>query len=195
GEMIVMYTDGLVERRGSALARGIDELMMMVSGARSAEQACRNAMGGLVPPEGLDDDAAMLVLHNHPVPTQLRLHLAADPATLADVRRVMRRWLRERGAGDDDVTEITLAVGEACANAIEHAYSPAPAAFELDATGDNGEVTVAVRDEGRWRPPRGSNRGRGLSIMVAAMDDVQIDRTDTGTRVVMRRRLGRDELG
>jgi hypothetical protein len=28
-----------------------------------------------------------------------------------------------------------------------------------------------------------------LSIMVAAMDDVQIDRTDTGTQVVMRRRL------
>ena len=25
-----------------------------------------------------------------------------------------------------------------------------------------------VRDEGRWRPPRGSNRGRGVPLMSAA---------------------------
>jgi anti-sigma regulatory factor (Ser/Thr protein kinase)/putative methionine-R-sulfoxide reductase with GAF domain len=189
GEMIVMYTDGLVERRGSALTRGIDELMMTVSGARSAEQVCRNAMGGVVPPEGLDDDVAMLVLHNLPVPAQLRLHLAANPGTLAYVRRVMRRWLRERGADDDDVNEITLAVGEACANAIEHAYSPAPAWFELDATESEGDVTVAVRDTGRWREARGQNRGRGLRIIDAAMSDVELTPTSTGTEIVMRRRL------
>jgi anti-sigma regulatory factor (Ser/Thr protein kinase) len=46
-----------------------------------------------------------------------------------------------------------------------------------------------VRDDGHWRPPRGHNRGRGLSIIVAAMDDVQIDRTAEGTEVVMRRHI------
>jgi anti-sigma regulatory factor (Ser/Thr protein kinase) len=187
--MIVMYTDGLVERRGTALAQGIEDLLTMVRGAGSAEQVCRSAMGGLVPPEGLDDDVAMLVLHNPPVPAQLRMHLAADPGTLADVRRVMRRWLRERGADDDDVTEITLAVGEACANAIEHAYSPGPARFELDATESAGDVTIAVRDTGRWREARGENRGRGLRIIDAAMSDVRLTPTSTGTEIVMHRRL------
>jgi anti-sigma regulatory factor (Ser/Thr protein kinase) len=48
---------------------------------------------------------------------------------------------------------------------------------------------MTVRDKGHWRAPRGQNRGRGLSIIVAAMDDVQIDRTSEGTEVVMKRRL------
>ena len=68
-------------------------------------------------------------------------------------------------------------------------YPPAPASFQLDAWGRNEEITVAVRDTGQWRAPRGQNRGRGLSIIVAAMDDVQIDRMENGTEVVMRRRL------
>jgi len=189
GEMIVMYTDGLVERRGTALAQGIEDLLAMVSNAGSAEQVCRSAMGGLVPPEGLDDDVAMLVLHILPVPTRLRLHLAADPRTLADVRRVIRRWLRERSADADDINEVTLAVGEACANAVEHAYSPGPAWFELDATESDGEVTIQVRDTGRWREARGENRGRGLRIIDAAMSDVELTPTSTGTEIVMRRRL------
>ncbi|HKO27355.1 MAG TPA: SpoIIE family protein phosphatase [Solirubrobacteraceae bacterium] len=190
GEMLFMYTDGLVERRTVPLNQGIEALAGAVAGARTPEAACVLAMAKLVPDEGLRDDAAIVALQNSAVPAELHMRLPAQPKTLAHVRRVLRRWLISQGADEGDVAEVTIAVSEACANAIEHAYSPAPAAFELHATADDGEVTVAVRDEGRWRPPRGSNRGRGLSIMVAAMDDVQIDRKDTGTRVVMRRRLG-----
>jgi anti-sigma regulatory factor (Ser/Thr protein kinase) len=104
---------------------------------------------------------------------------------------VLRRWLTERGGEAEDVAEVTIAVSEACANAIEHAYSPAPANFGLRARAENDEVIVTVSDTGRWRAPRGQNRGRGLSIIVAAMDDVQIERTPEGTEVMMRRRLGK----
>lgn len=149
------------------------------------------AISGLVPTEGLRDDVAIVALQNSPVPAELHLRMRAEPKTLAQVRRVLRRWLIERGAQDDEVAEITIAVSEACANAIEHAYSPAPATFELDATADADQITVIVRDAGRWRAPRGQNRGRGLSIIVAAMDDVEIERTPAGTEVMMRRRLGR----
>jgi anti-sigma regulatory factor (Ser/Thr protein kinase) len=116
--------------------------------------------------------------------------MRADPKVLADVRRSVRRWLRERGANGDDVNEITLAVGEACANAIEHAYSPAPAWFVLDAVESDGAVTVTVLDTGQWRPARGENRGRGLRIIEAAMDETTVASTDEGTVVTMRRRLG-----
>jgi serine phosphatase RsbU (regulator of sigma subunit)/anti-sigma regulatory factor (Ser/Thr protein kinase) len=189
GEILFLYTDGLVERRGVPLNIGIDRLAEAVGEARTPEEACAQAVAALVPQDGLRDDVAIMALQNTAVPAELHLRLPADPRTLAHVRRMLRRWLIERGAAEGDVAEVTIAVSEACANAIEHAYSPSPASFELDAFGDNGEVTVAVRDRGRWRPPRGTNRGRGLSIMVAAMDDVQIDRTETGTEVVMRRRL------
>jgi serine phosphatase RsbU (regulator of sigma subunit)/anti-sigma regulatory factor (Ser/Thr protein kinase) len=189
GDILFLYTDGLVERRGVPLSDGIDALAQSVRGAVSAEEACVAAVADLVPLEGLRDDVAIVALQSSLVPSELHLRLPAEPKTLAQVRRILRRWLLERGANEGDVAEVTIAVSEACANAIEHAYPPAPASFQLDAWGNNGEITVAVRDTGQWRSPRGQNRGRGLSIIVAAMDDVQIDRLDSGTEVVMRRRL------
>jgi anti-sigma regulatory factor (Ser/Thr protein kinase)/putative methionine-R-sulfoxide reductase with GAF domain len=190
GEILFMYTDGLVERRGIPLTEGIDLLVEALRGAISPEEACTAAVAELVPLfEGLRDDAAIVALENSPVPSELHLRLPAEPRTLAHVRRVLRRWLLERGGGEADVAEVTIAVSEACANAIEHAYAPGPADFELHASGANGGVTVIVRDEGQWRAPRGHNRGRGLSIMASAMDEVQVDRHATGTEVVMRRRL------
>ena len=97
------------------------------------------------------------------------------------VRRVLRRWLRNRGAGDQDTARITLSVNEACTNAIEHAYSPAPADFDLRASATEGDVTIVVSDAGRWRTARGPNRGHGLAMIDAAMDEVEINSGVTGT--------------
>ena len=188
-EMLLLYTDGLVERRGVALTAGIEALATAVRGARTPESACALALRKLVPREGLRDDVAIVALQNAAVPAELHVTLPAEPKALAQVRRILRRWLNERGADEGEIAEMTIAVSEACANAIEHAYAPSPATFELHGRARDGEFTMTVRDRGRWRPPRGHNRGRGLSIIVAAMDDVQIDRTSEGTEVVMRRRL------
>jgi len=189
GEMLLLYTDGLVERRGVALSAGIEVLAAAVRGAQTPEQACAFAVRELVPAVGLRDDVAIVSLQNSPVPAELHMTLPAEPKTLSQVRRMLRRWLNERGADEAAVAEMTIAVSEACANAIEHAYAPSPATFELHGRARDGELTMTVRDAGRWRAPRGQNRGRGLSIIVAAMDDVQIDRTAIGTEVVMRRRI------
>jgi serine phosphatase RsbU (regulator of sigma subunit)/anti-sigma regulatory factor (Ser/Thr protein kinase) len=189
GEMLVLYTDGLVERRGEALNDGLEQLVQTLKAAASAEDACLLALGELDPAQGPRDDVAIVALHNQPIPAKLRLHLAAEPGVLANVRRLLRRWLHEQGATADEMLEITMAVSEACANAIEHAYSPAPATFDVRASEADGELTIVVRDEGRWRPPRGTNRGRGLNIIEAAMDNVDVTSTATGTQITMRRRL------
>jgi anti-sigma regulatory factor (Ser/Thr protein kinase) len=125
-----------------------------------------------------------------PVEEELDLQLPADPQVLSRVRRIVRRWLLSKAATENDLAEVTIAVNEACANAIEHAYSPLPALFELTAVVEDDQLTVRVRDGGRWRSPRGTNRGRGLIVMEAAMDSVEVTRTDGGTDVVLRRRLG-----
>jgi anti-sigma regulatory factor (Ser/Thr protein kinase) len=189
GEILLLYTDGLVERRGVPLSTGIEALAKAVRDATTPEDACASAIADLVPVVGLNDDVAIVSLQSAIVPNELHLTLPAEPRTLSHVRRVLRRWLNERGADDGDIAEMTIAVSEACANAIEHAYAPSPATFELHGWANNGNITVTVRDDGHWRPPRGHNRGRGLSIIVAAMDDVQIDRTADGTEVVMRRHI------
>ncbi len=192
GQTLIFYTDGLVERPEVPLELSINELVDVVRAAGSAEEACRLAVEELVPYEGLRDDVAIVAMQNGEVPTELGMRLRADPRVLADVRRALRRWLRHRGVGDRECSEITLAVSEACTNAIEHAYSPAPAHFELEATATDGMVTIVVSDQGRWRaPPQGPYRGRGLRIIDAVMDQVEIDSGDIGTRVVMRRSIGR----
>lgn len=189
GETLVLYTDGLVERPGIPLNESIDLLLQTISHAGSAEQACQLAMQ-LVPLEGLRDDLAIVALQSREIPEVLELEAPARPQVLAELRRFLRRWLRSHGANDDELTEITLAANEACANAVEHAYSPAPAHFTFVARVDQGEVTITVTDAGSWREPRGVDRGRGLRIMDAAMDSVELhDVGAHGTQITMRRRL------
>jgi anti-sigma regulatory factor (Ser/Thr protein kinase) len=189
GEIVLFYTDGLVEVRGEPLGDGLARLLSAVSGARSAELACQQVTQSLVSPEGAPDDVAVVALQSAPVPAELKLRFPADPTVLARIRQTLRRWLHEMGAEPDESGAIVLACGEACANAIEHAYSPVSASFELEATSSEGLIELAVRDAGRWRAPRGNNRGRGLTIMEATMDQLEVRQTGDGTEVLMRRRL------
>jgi anti-sigma regulatory factor (Ser/Thr protein kinase)/putative methionine-R-sulfoxide reductase with GAF domain len=192
GETVVFYTDGLVERPRVGLMESIEKFIAAVRGAASPDEICDLAVGALVPLEGgLRDDVAIVAVQHDEVPAALRLHLPADPRTLAQLRRTLRRWLHKLGVDRRTASEITLAVNEACANAIQHAYSPAPAEFDVHASASDGEVMIEVSDTGRWRSPRGQNRGRGLTIIDASMDEVSIESAETGTRVVMRRGIRR----
>jgi serine phosphatase RsbU (regulator of sigma subunit)/anti-sigma regulatory factor (Ser/Thr protein kinase) len=188
GDMLLLYTDGLVERRGQSISDGIAELLRVVRTAASADDACLRAMVALVPPEGVDDDVAVVAVRSTAIPAELRLELGADPSVLTRVRHMLRRWLRARGADEVTANEVVLAVNEACANAVEHAYSPSPSKFELTAEARGDELTITVRDRGRWRQPREPHAGRGMRIIRAAMDAVEVT-SEGGTNVVMRKHL------
>jgi anti-sigma regulatory factor (Ser/Thr protein kinase) len=118
------------------------------------------------------------------------LTLPAEFSTLSSARRALRRWLEQAGADPEEVHQIITACGEACANAIEHAYGPHAATFQLGAVLDGAEIAVAVQDFGSWRPPRSDGgRGLGTELMNRLMDSVEIDGTGEGTEVRLRRRL------
>jgi anti-sigma regulatory factor (Ser/Thr protein kinase)/putative methionine-R-sulfoxide reductase with GAF domain len=189
-DAILLYTDGLIERRHESLTTGLERLRALAATPATAEQLCRRVTAELVPAGGGDDDIAVVVLRIAPVEATLRVRFAADPQVLSQMRRMLSRWLHEHAAQPDEIAAIILACGEACANAIEHAYAPGVAYFELEALHEDGVVTVIVRDTGRWRAPRGANRGRGLKMIAAAVDELDLRTTDAGTDVVMRRRLG-----
>jgi anti-sigma regulatory factor (Ser/Thr protein kinase) len=178
-----------VERPGTPLTESIEVLLDVLKDARSVDDLCRRAVERLVPLEGLRDDVAIVAIQNTAIDDELDLRLPADPKVLAEIRLVLRRWLRHHGANDSQTLEITLAVSEACTNAIEHAYSPAPAEFTVHAAAQDGRLTFVVTDAGRWRPPRGQDRGRGLTIIRAAMDEVEINTSGTGTEITMNRRI------
>jgi anti-sigma regulatory factor (Ser/Thr protein kinase) len=190
GDIVVLYTDGLVERRGESIDHGIATLARAVRGASSPEQACDLAVRALVPEEGLRDDAAILALRNEPVPFELHVPLYAYSDILHEVRLMIRRWLRERGADPDESEDITLAVGEACAGIVKHGDAFQPARFTLDAYVRDGEAIFVIRDGGIWEDSE--DRRHALDIMGGAMDSVEVQDTETDTTVTLRRRLRRD---
>jgi serine phosphatase RsbU (regulator of sigma subunit)/anti-sigma regulatory factor (Ser/Thr protein kinase) len=191
GSTLVLVTDGAIEVRGEPLDRGLERLSALARNERGVDALCAAIGLGHASAGPSNDDVAVLAARVDALPDRLRTSWPAEAEALSAMRHMLRRWLAERGAGQDETYDITVAVQEACANAIEHAYAPGPAAFELDAAYERGVVCVAVRDRGRWRDARGAHRGRGLPLMEALMERVDVHRGDDGTTVVLRRTLGR----
>jgi serine phosphatase RsbU (regulator of sigma subunit)/anti-sigma regulatory factor (Ser/Thr protein kinase) len=189
GTTVVLYTDGLVESRGRSIDEGLDRLRAAVVGGGGVEALCRRIVERLVPDRRPDDIAVIAASVPYP-PERLSVSWPAQRESLVAVRQLLRRWLRARSGTEDEIYDITVACQEACANAVEHAYRPGQETFEVEATYADGRVRVTVRDHGRWRPPRGSNRGRGLPLMHALMERVDVEHTDEGTVVVLERTLG-----
>jgi anti-sigma regulatory factor (Ser/Thr protein kinase) len=191
GSTLLMYTDGVVERRGESLDAGLERLERAACSAGADPAAlCRGVVDTLLPGGAARDDAALLAARVLELGVSLELRLAAEIDSIPPLRRVLGRWLEEAGAGVAEADEITLACSEACANAVEHAYAPGPAAIEVSAElSPPGEVVIRVHDSGRWRPPRGEHRGRGMLLMEGLMESVDVDAQGTGTTVTLSRRL------
>jgi serine phosphatase RsbU (regulator of sigma subunit)/anti-sigma regulatory factor (Ser/Thr protein kinase) len=190
-ETLLFYTDGLIERRGRTLTEGEAALAEAATAAPDEpEMMCRSVIQQLT--EGIDapDDIAVLAVRAVGLHDHLEVEVRAEAEQLATVRHLIRRWVAAQGGTDDDCAAFAIAVTEACANAVEHAYGPGDATIDLGANLVNGEATVTVRDRGGWREPRGENRGRGIPVMKEFMDDVAIDTGDQGTTVELRRRIG-----
>jgi serine/threonine-protein kinase RsbW len=84
-----------------------------------------------------------------------------------------------------------LAVHEAAANVVEHAYPRGSGELIVRARHDDGRLVVVVEDEGEDAPSRTDRRGRGLTLMHGLMDAVEIvpSEAGSGTRVALRRRV------
>jgi serine/threonine-protein kinase RsbW len=102
---------------------------------------------------------------------------------------VIRSWLRDNSVSQDDTFDVLVATTEAYANAVQHAYGIATGSVEIAASITDGELHIAVRDRGTWKPTTASANGggRGLTVMRALMDAVEIESGAEGTEVRMRR--------
>jgi anti-sigma regulatory factor (Ser/Thr protein kinase) len=196
GSTLVLYTDGLVERRDMWIDEGISKLVDAARASADAtpDELVEGLLRDLVPPGGGEDDVALLALQLTPLARErLAITLPAEPTVLSSMRRTLRQWLEAAGASDMEVYDLLVAVTEAAANAVEHAYGPADASFEIEAELlEDRDVCVTVRDHGRWRPPRGHNRGRGTLLMQELTDHFEVTTGEEGTEVRMRRRLERN---
>jgi FixJ family two-component response regulator/anti-sigma regulatory factor (Ser/Thr protein kinase)/putative methionine-R-sulfoxide reductase with GAF domain len=189
GSTLLVYTDGLVEERGISIEIRLQELQRVAAAPfEGPNELCERLLEEMLPEGPGVDDVALLALTTAPASTdRLSMTLPAEPEALITARRALRNWLAEVGVDPEALYDITLATGEACTNAIEHAYAPGEASFDLEAMRGESDVTVSVRDYGAWREPRGQHRGRGLKLMRTLMDDVNVRREPGGTTVELRR--------
>jgi PAS domain S-box-containing protein len=197
GGTVLLYTDGLVERPGELLDNGLDRLSAAVRGQRiGPEELCDHVLEHLVPAGGSSDDVALLALCSPRLSDSFSLELGSEPGELAALRALLRRWLRNADGGEVEIAEILTAVGEAAANAIEHGGSIAGGPpFEVVGNFDGEDVEIVIADSGGWREGRRSEGGRGLMLMRALMDAVEVEPGADGTTVRMRRRLGVESVG
>jgi anti-sigma regulatory factor (Ser/Thr protein kinase) len=159
------------------------------------DELCDHLVDSMLAIHPAHDDIAILALQALPARTEpLHLEVPTDPTRLRDVRRHLASWLRRGGASEEDVEIAQMACHEACSNAIEHGYGFGEGSFTIDARMENGKVVLEVADQGRWidRPEGGlPHRGRGIALMEALMDAVELMRGNGGTTVRMERGVNR----
>jgi anti-sigma regulatory factor (Ser/Thr protein kinase) len=193
GSTLLLYTDGLIERRGESIDEGFGRL---IAAAQAAAKEDGSAFADrvyrlMLADTALEDDVALLAIESVPLEEALELTFSTRPDVLGGLRNTLERWLAVAGASDNEVFDIALSTSEAATNAIEHAYGARDASFSIRCERDDDEVTVTIRDEGRWRTLPAHGGGRGLTIMRSLMDSVDIDSDEQGTVVTLTKSLVR----
>jgi anti-sigma regulatory factor (Ser/Thr protein kinase) len=130
----------------------------------------------------------------HRYRTRVKLRHPARAAELRRIRRGIAHWAGRQRLPDDVVDDLQLAVGEAVANGVEHAYRSVDdtdtvpiveVELELRLGGMCPGVAVTVADHGRWRPApvRAGYRGRGLALIEQLTRGLTVSTSGQGTRV------------
>ncbi|MHB8510700.1 MAG: ATP-binding SpoIIE family protein phosphatase [Actinomycetota bacterium] len=193
GDTLILYTDGLVDRRGQSIDQGLENLRKAAAGGewRSLEDLCARALDTQSIGTESEDDTAVLLLQLPALEPKSPLHIAIDarPSELGLLRRALRSWIANAGWDDMTSQDVLVAVCEAATNAIEHAYGPGRGKVNIDGSFEGDELNIVVSDQGSWREPRGQERGRGQSIMKALMDEVSTNTSNSGTTVAMHKKV------
>jgi serine/threonine-protein kinase RsbW len=127
---------------------------------------------------------------------RLVLRLPRDPVTVPVTRRTVDCALDAIGVSDECRDDVTLALTEVCSNVVRHAHESAD--YTVTVTATASRCTIDVCDSGTGLPqnvasPRkaGSTaeHGRGLSIVRAVMDAVQVVAGPSGVAIHMVKQL------
>jgi anti-sigma regulatory factor (Ser/Thr protein kinase)/anti-anti-sigma regulatory factor len=219
GELVLLYSDGLIERPDQTIIEGMAELAAAAADAAAnralalgtdpgaPERVCRLTVERLTRTGHADDVTALAAQRlADPVPA-LHLELPGEKASLTTARDAFAGWLSRLDAAADDWEALHLAMVEVFTNAIEHAYPLGePGIIEFDAIlGDDGNVECRVTDHGTWRrpDPADSDRGHGLMVAGQVVDHLLVSHPPQaagapagpgGTIVTMRHRLRRPAM-
>jgi anti-anti-sigma factor len=205
GDVLVMYTDGILGRPRLSHLASYRELQRVLEGAVSdggvasvsAPRATMRATAAAIERAhvaGYVDDIVLLAAERVGPPAGFVIQQHAHPDTVAAVRDALARWLEPLEADVVDVTAVQHAVGELVTNAVEHSGGLGPDAVTVSASlTPEGALVCTVADTGRWRAqdPAPLDRGHGLAMVRGLVDRLDLASTDGGTSAVLHHRLHR----
>ncbi len=195
GAMLALYTDGLIEYSRDAIEgerRLIDALR--AAAIETPAQPARALLARIFDGRANTDDVATLTIAANDAPsTHFSFAVSALPMAVPIVRRSLDRYARRLGIDEDRRFALLTATGEALANAVEHAYDGTPGLVRVSAGTADRALSISIEDEGKWKPAqRRDERGRGLPLMRALMDGVEIRTHQGRTQVRLTMAFGPD---
>ena len=115
----------------------------------------------------------------------------ANASHMTTIRAEVTRWLNDLSASPDIVNNVVLAVTEAVANCVEHAYHTITEHNTIAVTfwTEDSVICLQISDHGSWRPAPTTSKGqapRGLTHMSELVESVMIRFGASGTNVLLR---------
>jgi signal transduction histidine kinase/FixJ family two-component response regulator len=191
GSLLLLYTDGLIERRHQPLETGFDRLAEVVAShwnlpLRRLKQAVFTHLLG----DGADDDVALVAVRSTGAcPDLFCDSFHARRGEQKPARQRLRAWLEDIDLSSKDRDAVVLAVGEAVSNAIDHGSGgDRTQIVTVELARRGSELTASIGDRGHWQPGLETillGRGRGHLIMGALTDNVDINLDQGGTVVTL----------
>ncbi|HEU5354535.1 MAG TPA: SpoIIE family protein phosphatase [Actinocrinis sp.] len=196
GSLLLLYTDGLIERPGESLDEGFDRLLAAAAplSHQAVDAVCTQLLEAMAPPGGYRDDVALLALRPAGVtPTSFVTAQPAEPEAVAELRARLRAWLDDLNLSGSLSHDVLLTVCEAVTNAIEHGTRADPRqCVSVEVFAEPDSICASVSDPGRWVADTATDRraesGAGLTLIYGLSDSVEIARGARGTRVTMHHR-------
>jgi anti-sigma regulatory factor (Ser/Thr protein kinase) len=120
--------------------------------------------------------------------------LRPDPASVSVAREFAGDAAQDLGCDRAATEAWRLGITEAVANAVEHGAPCENGLISVSLYIEAGCFTTEIRDCGHFKPARQpadslEERGRGLPLMFAVMDSVEIESTPGHTVVRLAKRL------
>jgi serine/threonine-protein kinase RsbW len=197
----VLYTDGLVEA-GKDIVAGLAALEAVAKETASypAVQMARLLVERALAGAERQDDALALVLRRRVRPageeafrlSPFQHRFSPNVAMVSVARHLLQDWLTAQPIDEAAVDDVLVVATELCANAIA-ASSGAERSVALRAHADQDSLVVEVEDDGpgfdwpAWTndepPDLTMERGRGLFLVRALSDEVELVRSEERTIV------------
>ncbi|MEH0826457.1 SpoIIE family protein phosphatase [Micromonospora sp. CPCC 205714] len=186
GDTLLLYSDGVVERRRQSLTAGLDRLAAAVADAASGDPraVCAVATGAVH--GATEDDVAVLAVEHALKPSRsASMEMPAEPTAPSRVRHWMTAQLTDWRVPEAVVGAAVLCTSELTTNALLHAGTAARVEIDLSPE----RLLVSVADSGtrgtvtRAQTDTLSSRGRGLGLIEQLSDAWGTDPTVRGSTV------------